>query len=606
MTTRWQVRVYEKRRLLHSVELAGPLELGRQNDPQEDLFAHKQIPGRSRLVIARLDEQSISRKHVLISPLGDGRVRVENLSAALPVVVSPANELKPGSRCEVALPLILTLEPKTVRIEEPGEGGSSILRSLKEAAALPQATFIASRFPSLDLDEVKDQVDSQKILGWLQATMGVFLSAVSSSDFFAKAAQAVVEVAGLDCGRVLILDNGSWQNKAIHTSSRLSTEISWQASQSVLDKVVEEKRTFWEIPPAVASLKDIRALVAAPILGGHGEVVGVLYGDRRLGGSQLGTDLITELQARLVDLLASGVAAGLARLDQEQQALAARVRFEQFFTPELAEQLALHPDLLEGRDGIVTVLFCDVRRFSRISESLEPAQTGAWIGDVMGVLSECVRARGGVLVDYYGDGLMSMFGAPQARPDHACLACQAALDILAQLPELNARWGPIIRQKMELGLGIHTGRARLGNTGSRIKFKYGPLGATVNLASRVEGATKYLKCNVLLTGETRAMLDQTFRTRRLCRVRVMGMATPVELFQLAAESGSGWQEACAAYEKGLGEFESGDFDAAARTLGDWRARQPADGPAVVLLNRITQCLVEQPDPFDPIWVLPGK
>jgi adenylate cyclase len=335
-------------------------------------------------------------------------------------------------------------------------------------------------------------------------------------------------------------------------------------------------------------------------------VVGVLYGDRRLSGAALGTNVITELQARLVELLASGVAAGLARLAQEEQALVARVRFEQFFTPELAEQLTLHPDLLEGRDGVVTVLFCDVRRFSRISESLEPAQTGAWIGDVMGVLSECVRARGGVLVDYYGDGLMSMFGAPQARPDHASLACRAALDILAKLPELNERWGPAIRQKMELGLGIHTGRARLGNTGSRIKFKYGPLGATVNLASRVEGATKYLKCSVLLTGETRAMIDDSFPTRRLCRVRVVGMANPVELYQLAPVDWPLWPEACAAYEKGLAEFEHGSFDAAARTLGDWRARQPTDGPAVVLLHRITQCLVEQPDPFDPVWVLPGK
>ena len=87
----------------------------------------------------------------------------------------------------------------------------------------------------------------------------------------------------------------------------------------------------------------------------------------------MGTALITELEARLVELLASGVAAGLARLEQEQAALAARVQFEQFFTPELARQLALQPDLLKGRDTEVTLLFCDIRGFSRISERLGPA-----------------------------------------------------------------------------------------------------------------------------------------------------------------------------------------------------------------------------------------
>src|SRR5207248_2762089 len=105
-----------------------------------------------------------------------------------------------------------------------------------------------------------------------------------------------------------------------------------QASRSVLSRVVEEKRTFWELPPTAASLKEIKAVVAAPILDGQGEVVGVLYGDCRLDGATLGATLMTELQASLVELLASGVAAGLARVKQEQAAMKARVQFEQFFT----------------------------------------------------------------------------------------------------------------------------------------------------------------------------------------------------------------------------------------------------------------------------------
>src|SRR5262249_34559096 len=161
---------------------------------------------------------------------------------------------------------------------------------------------------------------------------------------------AVVEVVGLDSGRVIIRDGGNWSTQAQHTASHIGSLSDWQASRSVLNRIVEEKRTFWEVPPAAASLKEIKAVVAAPILDGEGEVVGVLYGDRRLSSGYLASSLITELQARLVELLASGVAAGLARLKHQQAALEAHVMLGQFFTPELANQLVLHPELLQGQD----------------------------------------------------------------------------------------------------------------------------------------------------------------------------------------------------------------------------------------------------------------
>src|SRR5262249_36584227 len=146
-----------------------------------------------------------------------------------------------------------------------------------------------------------------------------------------------------------------------------------------------------------------------------------------------------------------------------------------FFTPQLARQLELNPDLLQGRDAEVTLLFCDIRGFSRISEQLGPAGTMTWISDTMATLSECVRARQGVLVDYIGDELIAMWGAPEAQPDHARLACLAALDMLARVPELNERWRTQLKETMGLGIGVNTGVSRVGNMGSPHKFKYGPL-----------------------------------------------------------------------------------------------------------------------------------
>jgi adenylate cyclase len=502
------------------------------------------------------------------------------------------------------LPLVLTVGKKVVRVEEVAV--DLPLRSLAEPTA-PPGTDLApvSRFPPLAAP-AESGTENHVLVRWLRTTMGVFLSAATSSDFFARAAEALVDTVGLDSGRVLILDHDAWQPQAVHAAARIPPATAWRPSRSVLSKVREEKRTFWEVPGPSPSLEAITAVVAAPILDCHGAVVGVLYGDRRRESSATASVPITELEALLVELLASGVAAGLARLEQEKAALAARVRFEQFFTAELARQLAVQPDLLEGRDCEVTILFCDIRGFSGISERLGPARTLAWMGNVLETLSGCVLAQRGVLVDYIGDELMAMWGAPQAEADHARRACRAALAMLETLPRSNERWHAVLGEPFSLGIGINTGVARVGNTGSQCKFKYGPLGHPVNLASRVQGATKYLKCRLLITGATQAQLDASSATRRLCTVRVVNIAEPLDLHELATWDAPGWPRAKTEYEQALGEFEHQNLRMAARILGNWRLQQPEDGPALLLLARAVNCMVDEPAPFDPVWVLPGK
>src|SRR5262249_34701816 len=153
-------------------------------------------------------------------------------------------------------------------------------------------------------------------------------------------------------------------------------------------------------------------------------------------------------------------------------------------------------------------------------ERLGGERTVEWVSDVMEALSNCVHEHGGVLVDYVGDELMAMWGAPEQRADHARMAWQAGLAMLAPPPPLNERWQPILGEPMGIGIGINTGMARVGNVGSQRKMKYGPLGNTVNLGSRVQGATKYFKVRLLVTESTykqiRAGSNSTFDARHLC------------------------------------------------------------------------------------------
>jgi adenylate cyclase len=347
----------------------------------------------------------------------------------------------------------------------------------------------------------------------------------------------------------------------------------------------------------------IEAVVVSPIIDPHGDVVGAVYGQRY---RNLGAEgpAIQPLEAQLVQLLAAAVGAGLARQHQEAEAARSRVQFEQFFSSALANQLQADPTLLDGRDCEITVLFSDIRGFSGLSEKLSPADTCRLVGDVMERLTARIVEHAGVVVDYVGDGLLAMWNAPAAQPDHATLACHAALAMLEELPLLNESWQETLGGPLGLGLGLNTGVARVGNIGSRRRFKYGPLGHTVNLASRIEGLTKHLGVAALVSGSTYKELGEAFATRRLCRARVSGIATPVDVYELhsAAPLDPQWTARRQGYEAALAQFESRHWADACRTLYPILAAQPDryDVPSLTLIGRAVECLKNQPAAFDPV------
>lgn len=625
-----QVQILDRHQEKYSRTFAGSVELGRQNDGREELYAARTVRnGVWRVVIAPLDEDTVSRVHAHLEPLEGNRIRLTNRSQKVPIRLADGTELTAGQSCELELPAVLALGRRTVQVQVP-DPKSPEVRSLASVPAAPgQRSLMVSRFPTLT---VADSVDVENLLGWLQTTLDLLQSAATSTDFFQKAAQAVVDMVSCDSGRVLLRRDGPWVPAAPVEEARpgapptlpddelwvtaafcrapgVTTTPNWRASHKVLTRVLEDKKTFLLRPEPGAtrlseSLMGVEAVVAAPILDRDGEVVGALYGDCRT--DLMGKPRPTELQARLVEVLASGVANGLARLEQEKAALEAEVRFGQFFTPELAQQLAEHKDLLAGRECEVTLLFADIRRFSHISDGLKAAGTVQLIGDVMGRLSDCVRDHQGVLVDYIGDELIAMWGAPVPQPDHARLACRAAQDMLGALAGLNDAWKERLKGPLDLGIGINTGPAWVGNMGSRHKFKYGPLGPTVNLASRVQGATKYLRSRLLITENTQKQLGDGFRTRRLCKVRVVNMEDPIDLYELVSDNGPAAEDFKVRYEEALAEFEKGECRSATRHLGHLFGLHADDGPALVMLWRALHQLIEPATKFDPVWELPGK
>ncbi len=272
-----------------------------------------------------------------------------------------------------------------------------------------------------------------------------------------------------------------------------------------------------------------------------------------------------------------------------------------YFTPRLARQLRRHPQLLAtGRRTEVSTLFCDIVGFTCVSERLGPEQTIGWLSAVLAAMSACVMAEDGVLVDYTGDQIMALWGAPHDQSDHAIRACRCAAAMMEALPALNEAWRGIVVQDTAVSIGINSGDAFVGNIGTPQKFKFGALGNTVNLASRAQGAARHLRAPVLLTGATRASAGAEFSTRRLGWVRVNNIEEPVELYELIPFPATSTASLVEGYESALAHCEAGALAQASHLLRALLEAFPNDGPSLLLMSRIIG------DEFESVYQLPGK
>lgn len=175
---------------------------------------------------------------------------------------------------------------------------------------------------------------------------------------------------------------------------------------------------------------------------------------------------------------------------------------------------------LGGQEVVVTVLFCDLRDYTSISERLSPMQMVAMINEYLGVMNVIIDEHHGCVIEFLGDGILAVFGAPQGYPEHAEMAVRCSLAMRSALERLNQqweeqgmaeRWKDMGIHKIECRIGLHTGPVVAGNLGSKTRMKYAVIGDTVNVAARLEALNKEYDTTILMSDEVVTRLPNDLR-----------------------------------------------------------------------------------------------
>jgi adenylate cyclase len=206
--------------------------------------------------------------------------------------------------------------------------------------------------------------------------------------------------------------------------------------------------------------------------------------------------------------------------------------FGRFVSREVAEAVLRGDVPLEGERRDVSILFQDIRGFTKLSETLDPAATLKLLNRFFTEVVAAVEAEGGVVKQFTGDGVMALFGAPQSHPDHAERAARAAIGIVRRLEALNAELGRQAMSPLVIGVGIESGEVVAGLIGPDSRVEYGVVGDAVNLANRVEGLTKELSATVLVSRGIADRLGPAFVLGRTATLPVRGRAGQVEVVEV--------------------------------------------------------------------------
>jgi len=295
-----------------------------------------------------------------------------------------------------------------------------------------------------------------------------------------------------------------------------------------------------------------------------------------------------------------------------------RETFGRYIDPRVVEGLINQPKLAaaEGQRRVMTVMFCDMKGFTTLSEGMTPQGLVKVMNRYLSTMSEPIRRHGGVIDKYIGDAIMAYWGPPFVKEtDEGQFACLAAIEMIERIGTLRKEVTEllgvrVIPTECDVRIGIATGEALVGSIGSEIMMNYTVMGDTVNLAARLEAANKLYGSRSLIAAATVAKIDDTIQFREIDRLTVVGQTQPQAVFEILGRKDdltpkqdllrTRYADGLAAYRAQRWEEARVAFHAALEAV-------PTDGPSTALLSRIDRLQEHPPGAdWDGAWRLENK
>jgi adenylate cyclase len=301
---------------------------------------------------------------------------------------------------------------------------------------------------------------------------------------------------------------------------------------------------------------------------------------------------------------------------EEKEKRKVRTEFSNYLSPEVIRRLLVDPRLVDPKKTDITVMFSDIRGFTTISEKLDAQELAVFLNQYLSDMTRIVFKTNGTLDKYIGDAVMAFWGAPFEEPGHATKACNAALEMMRRVRELQKVWKAEGKPSLDIGIGLNTGVASVGRMGSSLRRGYTALGDTVNLSSRIEGLNKDYDTHIIVNETTyQSAKDDGFIFRELDLIRVKGKLQPVTIYQLMGRQADLAADGRAEevrlqveqFARARELFRNRKWDAAQRAFQEFLDRWPEDGPSRVYWKRCQDYLFDEPPAnWDGVFVMTHK
>jgi len=285
--------------------------------------------------------------------------------------------------------------------------------------------------------------------------------------------------------------------------------------------------------------------------------------------------------------------------------------FGKYVSPVVIDNLIKNPDKINlgGEKRNITISFSDIRGFTSISEKLKPEELVHLLNEYLTEMTSIIIKDQGLVDKYMGDAIMAFWGAPLDQPDHAEVACSSSLEMIDKLRELQKKWKKEDIPSFEIGIGLNSGDAIVGNMGSSSRFDYTAIGDNVNLASRLEGLNKLYGSNIIISEYTQEIVKDKFEIRKLDAVKVKGKKKPILIYELLSKEdglNSKQHDFVKLYEDGLDHYFKKKWKPAIKSF-QTALKLMDDKASIVFITRCQEFLKNPPSKdWDGVWEMKTK